>query len=117
MIGRYYTYKCKKYKSIVEEVFTKVKNLINSKKDYKMGFEDFLKKAGKVALEVGKEVGKGMLKTSEEVMELKKELQDAPNSKLEYLVRHGRLKEKIAAGGLLKERGYSTEEIKELQER
>ena len=79
-----------------------------------MGFGDFLKKAGKVALEAGKKAGEIALETSKEISELKEKLQYASNSKLEDLIRNGNTKEKMVANSLLKERGYSTEELKKI---
>jgi len=79
-----------------------------------MGFGDFLKKVGKVALEAGKKAGEFALETSKEIAELKENLQYASDSKLKDLIRNGNPKEKMVANSLLKERGYSTEELKKL---
>jgi len=79
-----------------------------------MGFGDFFKKVGEFALETGKEVGKDLLEHAKEMKQLKEELQYAPDSKLEDLIRNGNKTEKIVANSLLKERGYSTEELKKL---
>ncbi len=76
-----------------------------------MGFGDFLKKAGKVAFEVGKEAGKKTLEFAKEVNELKENLQYVSDSKLKDLIRNGNAKEKLAANSLLIKRGYSKEEL------
>ncbi len=79
-----------------------------------MGFGDFLKKAGKVAFEVGKKTGEKALEVSKEINELKENLQYASDSKLKDLIRNGNAKEKIAANSLLFKRGYSKEELERI---
>ena len=49
--------------------------------------------------------------TSKEVVEMKKKLQYESDEKLKRLLKSGNAKEKMVANSLLKERGYSSEEI------
>ena len=65
-----------------------------------MGFGDFLKG-----------VGSAIMDTSKEVVEMKKKLQYESDEKLKRLLKNGNAKEKVVANALLKERGYSSEEI------
>ena len=76
-----------------------------------MGLGDFLKKAGELALETGKELGKQAMKTAEEAQKLKEELRYESDDRLKHLFKHGKLKEKMAAAFLLKERGYTKEDF------
>jgi len=68
-----------------------------------MGFGDFLKG-----------VGNAVMDTSKEVVEMKETLQYETDEKLKRLLKRGNVKEKMVANSLLKERGYSTEELKKI---
>jgi len=70
-----------------------------------MGFGDILKKVAKTTVEVGFEVGKGIIEKSGELMDLKREMSSKSTSELEYLLKNGNRNEKIVARSLLKERG------------
>lgn len=80
-----------------------------------MGFDDFLKKAGELALETGKALGKSAMKQAQEIQELKEELQYESDDRLKYFVKHGSWKKKVAAASLLRERGYTKEDLEKLK--
>jgi len=79
-----------------------------------MGFGDFLKKAGEIVLEVGKEVGKAAIDKSKQISELKKDLQSETDEVLLHLYKHGKTEEKAASSILLKDRGYTHEDIQSM---
>ncbi|MEC6239932.1 hypothetical protein ACP81E_23970 [Escherichia coli] len=75
----------------------------------------FLEKAGGIALKVGKAVIKGGKAVKKQMDDCKNELSSLPDEKLKDIIQREFTLRSVTAAILLKDRGYSQEEINSLR--